>query len=178
MEGCVSKLEWESNIFTASDKLCVVSHKTPNPLNTKCVCLQHNQLNHCVLGDNSVTHCDTMKGLHILQAGPVQPLAEAGKGSGVSRVVSQLTGSRPALGSSQNVLVPAGYRGTLVWHLFLSGSSMHSCRSHSLSCERTTCSSSWPLLSTAQDPGRAVSTVPWDAEGPAQPGDKAFQGAQ
>lgn len=99
------------------------------------VYLQHNQLNHCLLGDNSVTHRDTMKGLHVIQVGPMQPLAQAGKASELRRVVSWVTVNIPAVGTSQKVLVPVGYWGTSVWHLFLSGPSIHSCCSHSLSSE-------------------------------------------
>lgn len=52
-----------------------------------------------------------MKGLHVLQAAPVQPLAQAGKASELRRVVSGLTASTPAVGSSQKVLVPVAHQG-------------------------------------------------------------------
>lgn len=91
-----------------------------------------------------------MRGYHILQAGPVQPLAKAGKASELTRV-SQLTVNIPAVCTSQKVLVPVGYQRKWMWHLFLSGVSIHSCRSRSLSCESTACRGSWPLLSTAQE---------------------------
>lgn len=52
-----------------------------------------------------------MKGFHVLQAAPVQPLAQAGKASELRRVVSELTVHTPAVGSSQKALVPVGYQG-------------------------------------------------------------------